>query len=135
MEIDKIRTALKPIVKRFSLELVVLYGSVAKKNTHSSSDLDIGVFASSPIDFDQLVLEMMKSLKRDDIDVADLRTAGPTLAFSIAKNGVSIFEKSSGRFGQFCSLAARKYYDAEKFRRARRELLKEYVKGQTHESH
>jgi hypothetical protein len=74
-----------------------------------------------------LTFNAIKALGRDDVDIGNLRGSNPTLGFMVAKTGKVVFEKTPDTFLDYCSLAARKYYDAAKFRRARREMLEQYA--------
>ena len=131
MDPEKLKAQLEPLSREFDLDFVALHGSVAKGKESRTSDIDLAVLARNPVDMIQLTYRVIAALGRDDVDISDLRTAGPTLSFSVARYGRPILERTPGSFLKFCSLAARKYYDAEKFRRARRELLNAFAKRGT----
>lgn len=109
------------------LELLVLFGSAAKGRTRRGSDLDLGVWCDGAADLDAIYLALAPRLGTDRLDLADLRRAGPLLAFEVARTGRLLYERRPGAFRQFQSLAARRYWDTEKVRRARRRAIQVFL--------
>ena len=105
------------------LQLLVLFGSVAKGRSRAQSDLDLAVLCQGPADLDALYLALAPRLRTDRFDVIDLRRAGPLLAFEVARSGLLLFEASPGLFRQFQSLASRRYADTRKLREAQRRAI------------
>ena len=88
-------TALKEtIAKRLSgLIGIWVYGSVAKGEDTSKSDLDIAVLANAPVPFDKL-LDLSVSLMQQvgcDVDFVDLRVAPSVLRKEVIAKGRRIY--------------------------------------------
>ncbi|RJQ43484.1 MAG: hypothetical protein C4538_11945 [Nitrospiraceae bacterium] len=66
-------------------------------------------------------------LHTDNIDVIDLKRASPLIKFSVAKNGIIIYEKKQGIFSEFSSLAFRMYIDTKKLRDAQEKAIKYFL--------
>lgn len=109
------------------LQLLVLFGSAVKGRARSQSDIDLGVQCDGPADLDALYLAVAPCLGTDRVDLVDLRRAGPLLAFEVARTGRLLFERESGAFRQFQSLASRRYCDTEKLRRAGRRAIHAFL--------
>lgn len=105
------------------LQFFVLFGSAVTGRARSRSDIDLGAQCDGPADLDALYLAIAPRLGTDRLDLIDLRRAGPLLAFEVARKGRLLFERESGAFRQFQSLASRRYCDTEKLRRAQRRAI------------
>ena len=109
------------------LELVVLFGSVARGRAGAGSDLDLGVRCSTSADLDELYGVLAPRLGTSRLDLVDLRRAGPLLAFEIARSGRVLFERRPGAFREFQSLASRRYCDTAKVRAAQRRAIQVFL--------
>ena len=92
-----------------------------------AEDLDIGVLADAALDAASVTNRFIQLLETQHIDVADLRRADPLLLMLVARDGVPLFQRTSGEFARFWSLAARRYADTRKFRVAEREDIRDFV--------
>ncbi|WP_222914526.1 nucleotidyltransferase domain-containing protein [Natrinema sp. SYSU A 869] len=87
---------LQAVLREQSVQLAILFGSHASRNTHSQSDIDIAVDFDSvhPSDPDYnevffgLSADLSDALATDDVDLVDLQTVSPELAESIFEQGV-----------------------------------------------
>jgi predicted nucleotidyltransferase len=111
------------------LQLVVLFGSEARGRARKDSDIDVAVLTESPAELDSLYLALAPVFKTDRLDLVDLRRAGPVLAFSVARSGLLLFERSPGTFRQFQSLAYRRFGDTKKLRDAQRRSIHVFLSG------
>lgn len=109
------------------LQLVVLFGSVAKGRAGARSDLDLAVQCDGPADVDTLYLAIAPRLGTDRLDLVDLRRVGPLLSFQVARTGQLLFERNPGTFRQFQSLASRRYCDTEKLRRTQKRAIRVFL--------
>lgn len=109
------------------IEVLALFGSFARGDTHAASDIDIAVQGG---DIERLRVDLMRELQTERIDLIDMRRAPPLLAMTIAKDGRVLFEKTPGVFNAFVSLAFRRYCDTAKFREHRRAALRDFVDKQ-----
>src|SRR5438552_16050138 len=99
-----------------AIELVVLFGSVAKGRARTRSDLDIAVRGDELIDLDALYVVLVPRLGTERLDLVDLRTAGSALAFEVARHGQPLYERAAGAFRSFQVLASGRYCDTAKLR-------------------
>ena len=106
-----------------SVELVVLFGSVARGRPRPDSDLDVAVRCDGPADLDALYLLLAPRLASSLLDLVDLRRAGSLLAFQVARHGRLLYERDPGAFRILQSLASRRYCDTHKLRRAQRRSI------------
>jgi len=130
LTIEDIRNRLEPLHHDTGLQLIVLFGSLAKGRRNIRSDMDLAFLYSVPFDIVQLTNRVSQLLCSDAIDVVDLRTASPLLKFSAMQNGKALYERSPGTFSSFYSLAFRRYIDTKKLRDAQRLMVRNYVAGQ-----
>lgn len=110
-----------------SVELVVLFGSVARGRSRPDSDLDVAVRCDGPADLDALYLLLAPRLATSLLDLVDLRRAGSLLAFQVACHGRLLYERDPGAFRSFQSLASRRYCDTDKLRRAQRRAIHAFL--------
>lgn len=125
--ISDIKDRLTPLFRKERLQLVLLFGSVAKGNVHRKSDIDLGFLFDEPVDVVALTNEVTKLLRSDRVDVVDLRRASPLLKFCAVKKGKVLYERSDGLFNQFFSLAFRMYVDTKKLRDVRGEMIRDFL--------
>jgi len=125
---------LKKISRRYDLDLIVLFGSWAKGRARKGSDVDVAVRARrrkwGDADWELgLVGDLAGALESGgEVDVAFLNGADPLLLFEVASDGVPLFEAEPAGFAQFCSYAARRYEDNQKwFERRRRYQEHKYL--------
>jgi len=110
-----------------SVQLVVLFGSVARGRSRPGSDLDVAVLCDGPADLDALYLLLAPRLATDALDLTDLRRAGSLLAFQVARHGRLLYERDPSAFRSFQSLASRRYCDTDKLRRAQRRSIHAFL--------
>ena len=113
-----------------SVELVVLFGSVARGRSQLDSDLDVAVRCDGPADLDALYLLLAPRLATSLLDLVDLRRTGSLLAFQVARHGRLLYERDAGAFRSFQSLASRRYCDTDKLRRAQRRSIHAFLERQ-----
>ena len=65
-----------------TLELAVLFGSVARDQAEMSSDLDVAVRYAKPLEAEQklTLIEALAAVSGRAIDLIDLRVAGPIVS-------------------------------------------------------
>src|SRR6266545_3894825 len=87
------------------VELVVLFGSVARGRSRPDSDLDVAARCDGPADLDALYLLLAPRLANSLLDLVDLRRTGSLLGFQVARHGRLLYERDPGAFRSFQSLA------------------------------
>ena len=125
----KITRMLSPLFKEEELQLALLFGSISSGTFHPQSDIDLAFLYEKPVDILDLTNKVIRLLHSDLVDIVDLRRASPLLAFSVAKQSRVLYEKSSGVFNIFYSLAFRRYVDTEKLRQAQSRAIKSFLEG------
>jgi len=125
--IEEIKDRLIPLLKEESLQLVLMFGSVASGMMHKKSDIDLAFLFNRPVDILELTNKVIRLLHTNNVDVIDLKNANPLLRFSAARNGRILYEKSPGVFNEFCSLSFRMYVDTKKLRDARATGIKHFL--------
>ncbi len=127
LSVEEIKERLAPLIEAEGLRLVVLFGSVVSGKVHGNSDIDIAFLFDGPIDIIALTNKVSMLLRTDNVDVIDLRHAGPVLRFAAARDGRLLYERSAGLFHEFYSLAFRRYVDTGKLRDARQKVIRDFL--------
>src|SRR4029453_11805911 len=84
-----------------SVELVVLFGSVARGRSRPDSDLDVAGRCDGAADLDALYLLLAPRLAATLLDLVDLRRTGSLLAFQVARHGRLLHGRDPGAFQRF----------------------------------
>ena len=98
---------------RTDIICTVVFGSAKDGQVKSGSDLDIGIlFSDKPKgeNYIHLLVEMAEAAEFDVIDLVDLGTSDPILAFE-ALSGNFICRSDPQRTAEFTSLICREYED------------------------
>lgn len=121
--------------RRGDVRLAILFGSRARGNARADSDVDVAVQfddeAARRTGLAHPQFAIAADLARvcgHPVDVVDLRTAPPPLAFVIAGEGRVLFERSSGLSLDFRAGAYDRYADTAPLRRVREQYLMEDIR-------
>lgn len=95
------------------LELLVLFGSRGRGDVRDSSDWDFAFRGNEELDTPNLMGDLTATLSTDDVDLVDLERAGGLLRYTIARDGVPIYEAKSRAFEQFWLDAVSFWCDAQ----------------------
>lgn len=93
------------------LDLLVLFGSRARGDSHEGSDWDLGYLGVA--DADALRAALTLALGTDAVDLVDLGRAGALLRYRAARDGRALFESAAGVFDDFRVQAATFWCDAQ----------------------
>lgn len=112
------------LCKANSIDLLYLFGGAATEKTGPLSDIDLAFYSKKS---DANVIEMLHCnffdiFKRDDVDLMDLKTAGPLACFNAIKQGKLLFCADQALKIQLEYLIIAKYLNTI-------HLRKEYHKG------
>ncbi len=136
--LDELMPALRAACARHGVVLAYLYGSQARGQAGSLSDVDIAVLFPAEMASDErlkrlLVVmgEFMDIFKRDDVFVADLAEATPLLRHQVYKEGRLLYCRDDKVRVKFMTEAVRDYVDTEPLRRIQRQYLKQHIKEGT----
>ncbi len=92
------------------VQLVVLFGSVARGTARSDSDVDLGVLGGGF--WDQLGAGAdLGHLFGREPHVVDLGTASDLLRFQAVREGRALFQREPGNWARFQAESAIRYYD------------------------
>lgn len=83
------------------LDLLLLFGSRARGESHPGSDWDFGYLAGPELDPYDLLARLVLLLGTDRIDLVDLNRTNGLLRFRAAAEGQTLFESSDGIFERF----------------------------------
>jgi len=100
------------------LRLLVLFGSRARGDARVESDWDLGYLGDAGLDPDALLLDLVKSLGTDRVDLVDLARAGAQIRFRAASEGRAVHEAEAGVFDRFWIDAVDFWCDVEPLLRA-----------------
>jgi predicted nucleotidyltransferase len=101
------------------LELLLLFGSRARGDSHPGSDWDFGYLAGPELDPYDLLARLALLLGTDWIDLVNLNRTNGILRFRVAAEGKPLFESRDESFEDFWFEAVSFWCDMEPvFRRA-----------------
>lgn len=123
---------IKKIAKRYSLRLLLLFGSrVDNKNLHRESDFDVAYLSEKKLTLRQET-EMMTKLApvfgSDNIDLVNLKNASPLLYYAVFNHCRVLYQEHELLFPKLRLYALRKFVEAEPLYKLKAQRLKEYVK-------
>ncbi|MBU3965659.1 nucleotidyltransferase domain-containing protein [Patescibacteria group bacterium] len=122
---------LEKIAQKYGLELILLFGSRAeKKFLHRESDFDIAYLAKRNFDLGEelrLAGDMASVFKSENIDLVNLKIAGPLLAHQIFKNHKILFYRNLITYHIYRIYAERKYEEANPLFKLQKELIKNFL--------
>jgi predicted nucleotidyltransferase len=95
-----------------SLELLLLFGSRARGDSHPRSDWDLGFLAGPGFDVDGFLAKAVLLLGSDRVDLVDLAHASGLLRFRAAAEGRVLFQSEPDRFDRFWFEAVSFWCDA-----------------------
>lgn len=94
-----------------AVRLAVLFGSAARGQAGSRSDLDVGVdLEGGPEALSRLAVRLCRETGRE-VDVVSLREAPPLLRFEIARDGIVIVERAPHAWADFRAQAMTDWWD------------------------
>ena len=120
------------IAQKYSLELILLFGSRANKKNQRESDFDVAYLSKKALDLEEeskLIVELAPVFKSENIDLANLKKASPLLSFAITNNCQILYEENPLIFPTLRVYAFKKYIETkplyeEKFKRLQNKLKK-----------
>jgi len=96
-----LQTVVELARKTSGLDLLVLFGSRARGDSHPGSDWDFGYLAGPELDPYALLAGLVLLLGTDRIDLVNLNRTNGLLRFRVAAEGKTLFESSDGVFESF----------------------------------
>jgi predicted nucleotidyltransferase len=87
--------------RHFGLQLAVVFGSRARGDASAASDWDVAYRADDRLDREALLLDLIRALDTDRVDLVDLERAGGLVRFRAARDGRVVFEAAPDAFARF----------------------------------
>lgn len=119
------------LATRGDLVLGYVFGSLARGEDRPESDADVAVLGAHELgatDLGSLCSELERALGRP-VDVVDLMTAPPLLAFEVVRDGVRVLVRDQERRMDFEMDAVRRMEDTRRLRAVQQELLRERARA------
>ena len=113
------------MAEQYGLSLLVIFGSVARGDARPSSDADVAYLSENRLalmDESRLSIEL-SAITKKDIDLVNLKNASPLLAYHVFKDGIPVYEISSGLFNEYFVKSIRMYEEALPLFNAKMSLL------------
>ena len=121
MKAERVKELTEKITKRIidtlgdRVDLIVLFGSVARGESQPLSDIDIGVRTSAPHEqWSEIQLDLLGlfDMSKDPaIDVVLLNEASLTLQFRVIRDGRVLFERRPSLWEEYVELVLQRYPD------------------------
>ncbi|MEK7128002.1 MAG: nucleotidyltransferase domain-containing protein [Patescibacteria group bacterium] len=130
MDIEEIKSKIKPMAEKYGLKLVVLFGSRARGDSREKSDFDIAYLPKESVNFSEenhMAGELYFILKSSDVDLVNLSNASPLLFKKIFEESVVLYEIEKSLFNNLYLYAARVNRDSEILHRLRRDYVRERI--------
>lgn len=104
-----------------SLRFAYVFGSAARGQLRSDSDLDLAVDVGRPLTLEERgqLADLVEATTHRQADIADLQTAGLVLQMEVLRDGVVVAERDSDALAEFQMYTPSRYED---FRLDRREI-------------
>jgi len=120
----------KKIAQKYSLELILLFGSKISEKTHKESDFDVAYLSKKDLNLEEesrLIIEFSPIFRSENIDLVNLKKSPPLLFYAVFKNCQVLYEREPFTFASLRSYAFKKYIETkplyeEKFKRFQKKL-------------
>ncbi len=121
---------IKKMAHKYSLELILLFGSQISGKIRKDSDFDIAYLSRKNLDLAQeaqMIIELAEVFKSENIDLVNLKKAKPLLFYAIFNECQVIYEDrplifSALRVYSFKKYIENKFLYEEKFRRLQKRI-------------
>jgi len=115
------------------VQFAILYGSAATGTMRDNSDIDVAVMYTSPLTMKELLrlVRDVAAVFRRDVDILDLRTAGPIVKMQVLRYGRPVVINDPGALQRFQMYTPSEYFDFKLQRRPIEEALEAAVLSST----
>ena len=120
------------IAQKYSLELLLLFGSRAGGQSYKGSDFDVAYLSRKDLGLKteaNLILDLGPLLKSEDIDLVNLKKAPPLLFYAVFNNCKVLFEKDPLLFFNMKAYAFKKYVESKPLYEEKIRKLQKEIKG------
>ena len=119
---------IQSLAEKYNLDLVVLFGSVAKDRAIKESDVDIGVYKKGGMDYDLRIVLMKEFsiLLNSNVDLQAISSNSPLLMYKILQ-GKLLYQKESGTFDRMRVYSWKLLAESKSFRDHSYSVLKKRI--------
>ena len=94
VDFSKLESEFSKICKENGIDILYLFGSMAKQSQTALSDVDMAFYTKQDLSSDtklKLHRDFSSLLKRNDIDLTDLKESNPLTSYKAIKEGVLLY--------------------------------------------
>lgn len=127
---DAQKSELEIIGKRYGLDFIVLYGSVAKKQEIPVSDIDVAVYRGggiTPEEFSNIYRELGTIFSPRELDLKCLNGANPLFRYNVTRVGQLLYGDQTA-YNFYKAFAYRDFQEAKPLFRLEEYLVKKHQK-------
>ena len=120
---------IEKIAQKYSLELILLFGSKISGKAHRESDFDVAYLSNKALDLEEearLIMELSQVFKSENIDLVNLKKAPPLLMKQIFQNHRVLYCSNFKIYHLYKIYALKRFIEAAPLFRLRDELIEKY---------
>lgn len=130
-ELENLKPEIEKLAKERNLSLVLLYGSQARGDMRTDSDIDLAVLGIKPISTDDLIAlcnEFAQIFEVNEIDVKSLHNTGSLFRYQVMQDSVLLYGRNYD-YLTFKSYAFRSYHDSKDLFRLKEVLIRKRMQS------
>lgn len=122
---------IEELAGKYSLELLLFFGSQVTGKTHKMSDYDFGFISKGGLDYaEKYALE--QDLKKAggikaEVEAVDLEKISPLMKYRVLRNNKILCEKT-GAYGEYFARSLRDYFESERLFELQKKLIDKKIK-------
>ena len=132
IDTDKIKPQIKNLAEKYSLDLVILFGSQASGRTHKESDYDVAYLSNKELSFKdegQIIIELAKIIGiRDErlVNLSNIKKAGALLLKEIFDKHLVLFCANRAAYDSYKIFSLKNFIESRPLFDLRDYLIKRY---------
>lgn len=130
-EFKNLKPEIEKLAKKYNLSLVLLYGSHAKRNIRTDSDIDLAVLGVKPVSTDDIIAlsnGFAQIFEVNEIDVKSLHKTDSLFRYQVMQNSVLLYGRNYD-YLTFKSYAFRSYHDSKDLLRLKEVLIRKRMQS------
>ena len=122
---------IQKLAQKYSLELLLLFGSQVTGKTHKESDFDFGYISSRKLDLDDegcLINDLLFLAEKHDervINLVNIKKAKPLLLYAMTSQSQLLYEKGAAAFATLRAYGFKKYVETKPLYKMKAERLRQ----------
>jgi len=127
----KEKSIIKKVAKKYSLKLLLLFGSRVFGKTHRESDFDVAYLSKKNLGLEKeakLICDLMPVFGSEAVDLTNISRAAPLLLKEIFDKHDTLFSKDPKIYFQYKVYASKKYLEAKPLFGLREKYIKNFIK-------